>query len=501
MNPIDAILNKITMYRLLVYTLGIYAAYGVILAFMGRISASPTALVISLALTITAAYVTDRALGRIYKIPSNMESALISALIIFLIVQPANSLTTGLALVLAGAVAAASKFILAWQGKHLFNPAAFAAAVLSLTGLQATTWWVGGSNFWPLTLLLGLAIVRKVRRFSLFLSFIVISIGLQAILFAQHQQLSANNLKHTLIASPLIFLSTIMLTEPATMPPRRNLQMVFGALVGVLYVTAWQIGSLIIYPEVALLIGNTFAFIVSPKFRMRLELKEVQKISENVYSYIFKPERRFTYVPGQYMEWTLPHVKYDSRGNRRTFTIASSPTEPDIRLGVKFYEPASMFKISLHELKTGDIIDASQLAGNFTLNGNEHKKLAFIAGGIGITPFRSMAKYLTDREQQTDAVLLYAVSDPAEFAFAKELREAAKVGIKTIPVITKPGVSLPGTVTALLDASSISQLVPDYSERMFYISGPNAMVDATKRHLQALKVSPARIKTDHFSGY
>lgn len=501
MNIIDRTLNRFTMYRLVVYVLGAYAVLSIVFAFMGRISPSPTALVGSLGLILAATYVTDRGLGRLFHVPTNMESALITSLIIFLIVQPAHTPAGGLALMLAGAISSASKFLLAWNGKHLFNPAAFAAALLSLTGLQTTSWWVGSAVFWPLTLGLGLLVVRKVRRFPLFFSFAAVSVVLQLVLFAQEHQPLWTDLKHFLVASPLIFLSTIMLTEPATMPPRRNLQMLFGALVAMLYVTGWEIGPFIVYPEVALLLGNIFAFAVSPKFRVRLTLREVQKISDRVYHYVFQPDQRFSYQPGQYMEWTLAGVPYDSRGNRRTFTIASSPTEPTVMLGMKYYEPASMYKAAFERLQPGDTVYASQIAGNFTLNGNERTKLAFIAGGIGITPFRSMIKYLLDRNIACDIVLLYVVSTPAEIAYSREFYEAGKVGVRFIPIVTQPGQLVEGVVNTRLNQQVITQLVPDYSQRIFYVSGPPAMVDATKQYLRDLRVPRSNVKTDHFSGY
>jgi ferredoxin-NADP reductase len=501
MDVIDRVLNKLTMYRLVVYVLSVYASLGVVFAFMGRLSVSPTALVVSLLLLAASAYLTDRAFGRAFNVPTNMESSLITALILFLIVQPAHTAMGGVALVLAGALSSASKFLITWNGKHLFNPAALAAAVLSLTGLQATTWWVGSSLLWPATLVLGLLVVYKIRRFVLWVTFVAVSVGLEGLQFLSQGADLSVELKHALIASPLIFLSTIMLTEPATMPPRRNLQIVFAALVAVCYVYAWKLGPITFYPEVALLVGNLFAFAVSPKLRVRLRLKEVQKISDQVYNYIFQPERRFAFLAGQYMEWTLPNVPYDARGNRRTFTIASSPTESEVHLGVKFYEPASQFKAGMEQLRPGDDIYASQLAGDFTLRGHEKQKLVFIAGGIGITPFRSMVKFLTDRAQAADVVLLYSVSDPRDFAYLDEFRAARHVGVKTILIVTNPSHKSADYLTTRIDADLIVKAVPDYAERIFFISGSNAMVDGVGRQLRQMGVARRHIKTDHFAGY
>jgi len=501
MKFVKELLNSITMYRLVVYVLGGIIAYATMLSFLGRLPASPTSLVISLSLLLTSTYVIDRGLGAVFKIPVNMESSLITALILCLIIDPARSVPAGLCLLLAGAVSSASKFTLNWRNKHIFNPAALAAAVLSVSGLHAVTWWVGSSALWPVTLVLGAAIVYKIKRVPLVICFMLVAASLQLLLFAHNHQALATNMHHALLASPFIFLGTIMLTEPATMPPQRNLQLVFAALVATLYITGWKIGPLIIYPEVALLIGNVFAFAVSPKFRVRLHLKEIQKISDRVYSYVFQPEERFNFLPGQYMEWTLADIPYDSRGNRRTFTIASSPTEPDVQLGLKYYEPASTYKAAFFSMQPGDTIFASQLAGNFTLQGNEHKKLALIAGGIGITPFRSMIKYLIDANIASDIVVLYVVSNPQEFAYVQELRDAAAVGVKTIPIVTDLAYRAKGVVSAKVTPELISQLIPDYNERMFYISGPNTMVDACKKYIRDLGIARRHIKTDHFSGY
>ncbi len=501
MNVIDGLLNRFTMYRILVLVLGTLAALSVIFAFFGRFSSSPTALIISMAALLAGAYVADRGFGKLFEVTSNMESSLISALILFLIVQPAHTIGEVGILTLTGAVSSASKFLITWHGKHIFNPSAFAAAILSLTGLQAVTWWIGSSVLWPFALILGLLVVRKIRRIPLVITFFVFAVALQYALFVHAHQPILADMKHALLASPLIFLGTIMLTEPATMPPRRNLQILFAALVAGLYVTAFRIGPFRIYPEVALLVGNLYAFAVSPKLRARLQLAEIQKISDRVYNYVFTPDQRFAFVPGQYMEWTLPGVRYDSRGNRRTFTIASSPTEPTVQLGLKYFEPASTFKKALYDMQPGDTIYASQLAGDFTIRGSETKQLAFIAGGIGITPFRSMIKNATDLGQACDIVLLYIVSQADELAYSDELLAAQAVGIKTYPIVTDLSYKADGVTTAKLTQELITKLIPDYSSRAFYVSGSNGMVDATQSYLHSLGIPRRRIKTDHFSGY
>lgn len=501
MKYIDDFLNRITMYRLVVYALVGYSLLAVVLSFLGKFSFTPTALVVSLALVAVPAYAVEKLFGRLFHTPTNSESWLITSLIIFLIVQPAHNLETGIMLALAGGVSSASKHLISWNGRHIFNPAAFAAALVSLTTIGATTWWIGSSTVWPITAVVGLAIIYKVRRLSMSVIALVVAVVLQAIVFKLHGLDLGDVMKNALFASPLIFMGSIMLTEPATMPPRRLQQMIFGALVAVLYVMAWKVGPLYIYPEVALLIGNIYAFAVAPKFKVRLVLQDIQRVSDRVYNYVFRPDRRFNFRPGQYMEWTLAGVPFDSRGNRRSFTIASSPTEDEVHLGVKYYAPPSAYKSTLGRMKLGDSIYASQLQGSFTIHPHGQDKLAFIAGGIGITPFRSMVKYLLDNDIHRDIVLLYVVSSAEELAYHDVFVEAQRIGLRYVPVITQPGQTIQGAVNAKLSQDLIAELVPDGGDRMFYISGPNRMVDGTKHYLTSLGVPITSIRTDHFSGY
>jgi ferredoxin-NADP reductase len=500
MKLLDSLLNKITMYRLVVYGLGLISFISILFAAVGRLYMSPLDMIFSLGILGFSCLVTDFIMSKIWQRPFNSESWLITALIIFLIFPTASTILGVITLGVVGGISSASKYLISWRGRHIFNPAAFAVAVVGLLNIETASWWVGSSALWPFTLVFGLLVVRKIRRFSLLISFAVIAVGLQTFLFISEGVPISPNIQNALVVSPLIFLGTIMLTEPATMPPRRSLQIVFGAIVAVLYVEAWKIGPIAIYPEVALLIGNIFAFIVSPKFKTSMVLKEIQKISDRVYNYVFVPQKNFVFSAGQYMEWTLPHVGFDSRGNRRSFTIASSPSEETIQVGVKFYNPASTYKYAMSQMKLGDEIFVSQLAGNFTLRGHEKQKLAFIAGGIGITPFRSIVKNVIDTNTAMDVVLLYLVSDKNELAYLDVFREASKYGVKTIPIITNSEED-DSFIHAKLSSELIKELIPDSLDRHFYISGTNNMVDGVKVYLKKIGVKQTSIKTDHFSGY
>ncbi len=167
----------------------------------------------------------------------------------------------------------------------------------------------------------------------------------------------------------------------------------------------------------------------------------------------------------------------------------------DIRLGVKFYEPSSTFKKQLFGMKTGARVVASQLSGDFTLPKDTNEKLVFIAGGIGVTPFRSMVRHLLDTGEKRDIVMLYANRISSDVAYREVFQEAERVfGTKTVYV---SGDGNPSRI----DAALIMHEVPDFSERMFYISGPQAMVTSMAHTLIDMGIHRSRIKKDYFPGF
>ena len=303
--------------------------------------------------------------------------------------------------------------------------------------------------------------------------------------------------------TPIIFFATVMLTEPLTTPPTRGWRAIYGAFTGLMFAPQFHLGPISFTPETALLTGNAFAYLVSPKWKLLLKLKERTLVGPGTYDFAFEPDRRVTFKPGQYLEWTLPPAHADDRGNRRYFTIASSPTEEVMRLGVKFPDRPSSFKRELLDLKIGDVIMAGALAGDFTMPEDSSKKMVWIAGGIGITPFRSMSKYLADRGEKRDAILFYSCKTTPEFAYREIFDQAAAAGLKTVCAVTEDR-SAPADWSGhrgFIDGQTIVANVPDYRERLFYLSGPRGMVSAFESTLRKLGVPRAQIKTDYFPGF
>ena len=153
-------------------------------------------------------------------------------------------------------------------------------------------------------------------------------------------------------------------------------------------------------------------------------------------------------------------------------------------------------------MKEGEVIVASQLAGEFIMPHDVSQKLVFIAGGIGVTPFRSMIADLITRREKRDVVMLYANRKAEDVAYKEVFDQAEReLGIKTVYALSDEPNPVRGMYPGSLTSDLVMTAVPDYHERTFYISGPHAMVDAFQTTLRGMSIPPSRIKVDFFPGF
>lgn len=503
MKLIDDFLNNITMYRLVLYYLLVLIFSAVVLSFFNLLPFSYISLICSTAFLVAVGWSTNRIFAFVFKVPTNVESIYISALILALIITPVISIKGLPVLFWAAVFVAASKFIFAINKKHIFNPAAFSVLVISLASIGSASWWVGTMVMMPAVLIGGLLIVKKIRRFSLVLSYFTIALfSILAFALTDGRDL-LTLMGQIFLDSPILFFAFVMLSEPQTTPPSTRMQVLYGGLVGFLFAPQLRLGSFATTPESALILGNLFSYIVSPKQKLILKLKQTIQLAPNIYDFVFSLNEKFNFIPGQYMEWTLAQKNPDSRGSRRYLTIAASPGEGDLRIGIRLSDPSSSFKKELLNLPLGGEVIASSLSGEFILPKNQTEKFVFIAGGIGITPFRSIIKNLLDNNTEMDIFLFYSVRNLADAVYMDIFNKAQACGLNTIITLSdiqnippnwQGGV---GTLTKEM----IESKVADYKNRTFYISGSHGMVTSFKKTLAEAGLKKSQIKTDYFPGY
>jgi ferredoxin-NADP reductase len=352
--------------------------------------------------------------------------------------------------------------------------------------------------FVPL-LIAGVVVVLKIKKRTPVLAFL--SVGFLVFLFEEWQfggDLISGASRYWM-SGPSLFLAFFMLTEPFTMPPTKKMQLWYGVLVGFLSQTTVLSGILRMIPELALVIGNIVFFGSTLKQKLYLEFVSVKEIAKNTFEFTFKKPQGMNFVAGQYLEWMIPHKKSDNRGIRRYFTIVSAPSDPELKMSVRIGEQRSTFKSKLKQLQSGEIVIASQLAGDFVLPRDQNVKIAMVAGGIGITPFISHLKELEYQNQRRDVVLYSCNNTQADAAYRPELIEISdRVGLKYVDVLAKEQVL--GAQSGFLSKEIIQETCPDFKERVWYISGPPVMVNSYKHLLRKIGVAKRKIKTDYFSG-
>jgi ferredoxin-NADP reductase/Na+-translocating ferredoxin:NAD+ oxidoreductase RnfD subunit len=462
-------------------------------------------LLLSTTVVLVVGYISNYLFSKIFKAETNIESVFITGLILVLIMPvgfPKDTLFLGF----ASSIAMASKYILAINKRHIFNPAAISAVIMSTFFGYSASWWVGSLVMFPLIFTGGLLILRKTQReklIAVFVGVFLLIVGLGTFFTTRSLETVLTAWQVSILESSLPFFAFVMLIEPQTTPTRNVLQLFYAVLVSIFY-TLPQVGILVfITSEMALCIGNIFSYIINPNYRLILFLNERLKQSKDTYSFIFEKQKNFNFIPGQYMEWTLPHKNADSRGNRRYFSLSSSPTEQKISITVKFYDNSSTYKKELLNSHNKKRIIASQVSGDFVLPNNLSQPMVFIAGGVGITPFRSMIKYIVDKNLKTDIVLIYSNRTKDEILFSDIFKLAENNGVKTIYCLTDQQ-NIPKNwqgIEGHLSNEKIKEVIPDYKKRIYYISGPQLMVRNFEKMLIDMGISKNRIKEDFFPGY
>ncbi len=501
LKPVDWLLDRITMYRLVLYYLIALLAVAAGLGALGVIGYNPLAIVLSSLYLIVVCMVSNAVFAYAFETPANVESSIITALILALIITPLSSTHNVLFLTAAGGLAIASKYILAIHKKHIFNPAAVAVLLTSLGAGETASWWIGNVYLLPFVVVGGLLVARKIRRMQITLLFFAVATAVTVGLHLGGGTDALTAVRNLLIHSSLWFMGFVMLTEPLTTPPTTPGRRWYAALTGALFPPQMHLFGVYATPELALSIGNVFSYAISPKRKLLPRLLRREQLAPDIADIVTTREPAYAYQPGKYVELTFAHDHADSRGNRRYLTLASSPTEDTLRFGMKFPPGGSSFKRALLAADDRARLAVSAPAGEFVLPKDPGRKLAFIAGGIGITPYRSMVRYLLDTAQPRDITLLYAAATPESFVYTDVFAAAARrFGMHTVYAAGRAPAGWQGH-HGRITAELIAAVIPDYPERLFYLSGPLGMVTAVKQALRELGVPARHIKTDYFPGY
>lgn len=227
-----------------------------------------------------------------------------------------------------------------------------------------------------------------------------------------------------------------------------------------------------------------------------------EKLAAGVTVFRFEKPAGFRFLAGQYCLVSVPDMGFqDDRGLKRPFSIASSPNENELLFVIKLGDSA--MKRSMAEMPPKTVITLGQPLGSLTLPENTATPLAFLAGGVGIAPFRSLCRQATDAGTGHSITLFYSSRTPEETPFLDELSHLPEQNSRIKAVITMTRVEDPGKwsgLTGRLNADMIKGQCEAWERAEYYIAGPPAMADAMKQTLLAMNIPPMRIKIELFAG-
>ncbi len=231
---------------------------------------------------------------------------------------------------------------------------------------------------------------------------------------------------------------------------------------------------------------------------MRVAFDHKEEVAKNMYTLWFRPQKPVRYIAGQFTEIRLAHEEADARGEKRWFTLSSSPTEELVSITTRLdpHQP-STFKQALFSLNPGTELTFAEPMGDFVLPQKKDIPIIFIAGGIGVTPMRSMIKWLVDNGERRQIKLFYAANSLEDVAFC-ELFESAPIDFEII--LSNPPTSWSGR-TGRLTSDVIIDLPGVKENALVYVSGPEPMVEDLYKGLRAKGVAEHRLVMDYFPGY
>ena len=236
---------------------------------------------------------------------------------------------------------------------------------------------------------------------------------------------------------------------------------------------------------------------------MKARIKEKRNVAKGTLMVVFDLlGEEVDFHPGQYFWVTLLDPPYDDeKGPRRHITVVTSPTERGV-LGLATRLRDTAFKRSLAELPEGTEVEVEQPKGSFVLPQETDKHYVFIAGGIGITVFRCMLRYIADEGLPHRVTLVYSNRDRESAAFLDELQELEDAIPGLTVVLTMTEDSGWDGETRRIDADMLrDHLSEELDSYTYLIAGPPAMVDGVAEALEGAGIPEDQVRPARFSGY
>ena len=236
----------------------------------------------------------------------------------------------------------------------------------------------------------------------------------------------------------------------------------------------------------------------------RTKLENRSEIAERTIAFNLEKPPGFQFKPGQYLDLTLiDPPETDSQGIVRTYTIASAPYEDDLVVATRMRDSA--FKRVFARMPLGTELNFEGPMGSFTLHKNAARAAVFLAGGIGITPFRSIIRQAAKEKLPHQFYLFYCNRRPEDAPFLEELQNFSQsnshfVFIPSMTEMKRSKRDWSGE-QGFINREMLVKHFCDLNGPIYYVAGPPAMVAAMRQMLIKAGAGEDDIRTEEFAGY
>jgi len=222
---------------------------------------------------------------------------------------------------------------------------------------------------------------------------------------------------------------------------------------------------------------------------MGIELIEKEHLIDNIWAFHFQPTTSLTWTAGQFIRIEVPHDNPDAEGTKRWFTISSAPYEGIVQITTRV--TGSTFKQALVALPIGERLPLIEKPdGDFVWEDSD-KPLVFVAGGIGVTPFRSILRQRAHDGLPLNVTVVYG-NRTDEIVFKNEFEDYAAAD---------PRLNIKYVTGEPLAVEKLMELVPNLNDSLVYVSGPEPLVEALHEQLKANGLPEEQFKGDFFPNY
>ena len=238
--------------------------------------------------------------------------------------------------------------------------------------------------------------------------------------------------------------------------------------------------------------------------RYEVTLLAHEGVAERTLAFRFRKPSAFAFSAGQFVELAITDPSASqARALKHTFSIASAPREAEIVIATRMRNSA--FKRVLGALPSGSNAELEGPFGSFILHDNPERPAVFIAGGIGITPFRSMLRDQEAKTRRPAILLIYSNPRPEDAAFLPELealgaQDPRVTLLATMTRIEDSSLSWSGE-TGRLTSDRLASMCRQLAAPIYYVAGPPAMVGATRDMLESTGAGDDDIRSEEFFGY